>query len=293
MKNIFLKLVFLTVSLLISKTTVLAEDKISIGVPSFDKEVNFLTSKSLAAQVARSGLTRSLTRLKSGGYVPYSLDLADNMTVDSGFDSVSLRIARGRSFFNETLIEPKDVLYSVNRCLETGTISNISSVSLERKESKLLKGDWLKMVLEKPSPEATSDLPLQLARCPIVDAESSNLFGSKLGKNTMMVSSGDFIIGMMRAGRTFEMHRVVRQSVRRGPSVVEVRGFSEPDRALTALRLGTVDMVFIDKESTLARAREDETVLISSCFGRTAVIRKGLKLICDQVLNIESIAYTG
>ncbi|MEZ4753492.1 MAG: ABC transporter substrate-binding protein [Bdellovibrionota bacterium] len=270
-----------------------AADKISIGVPEFDKEINLLKSPSIAAQISRSGLVAGLTKLKNEGHIPYSLDIADNMTVSSDFSSISFRIAGGRNFNNNTPIEPIDVLYSINRCMLDNIIEGVSNSRIEKKDDKLLSGSWVTLNFMKPSPEVSATIPVALASCPIIDSQSSYLFGEKLGSSTMLVSSGDFAISLFKPGRSIELARVATQSVSKGPSSIEIRGFSDSNRALTALRLGTVDVVFVENEDTLLRASQDETVLISSCLGSKIILRKGLRFKCSPTLNFESIEYVG
>lgn len=285
-------LIFFVFVLLI-KAPLIAEDRISIGVPDFDKNINWLKSKEVAAQIARNALTKSLVKLKENSYIQYSLDIADNMIVDSNFKNLDFRISRGKVFTNDARILPKDVLFSVNRCIKLGTLTNISSVSLIKLNENLHEGDWLRLSLKNNTPELASEIPLRLAECPIIEADSSKYFGHLLGQNSLLIGSGDFSIKSMKPGRFLELHRVAVQTVHRGPQLIEIRGFDEENRVLTALRLGTIDVAFVEDEEILKRAKEDETMLVSECFGKSIIKRKGLQFLCEDNIDFDAIGYIG
>jgi hypothetical protein len=109
-----------------------------------------------------------------------------------------------------------------------------------------------------------------------------------LGQGANVIGGGPFRISSYRPGKQYGLSRVGRseQAGDGGASTIVVRGFSEPSRGLTALREGTIVLLFTTDAVVLGRASKDETLVVQDCGGSRAIKRRELLLSCEPSLDL-------
>lgn len=183
-----------------------------------------------------------------------------------------------------------DVLFSLNRCISNRLLPDVAKVAGDD-ERDLVPGEqrWVKIEVSSRDAVTAGRFPGQLADCPILEERSSEIFADQLGIGTNVVAAGTFTIASLDPGREIRLSQAgLRES---GSADLVVRGFVEPQHALTALRTGTIDALFTRDEGVLAKASNDETLLIESCLDYKLVLRRGLQVPCQPDLDMSNVRY--
>ncbi len=280
--------VLLTASVL--ALTTCGAETITLGVRDIPKDLNVVTSDHPAAQLLRGGLTAPLTSLTEDGQL--TLVLADSIRLNASHNTWSLRVRFGARFGNGEAIRAEDVVYSLQECMNRGFLKGATRVSPRTEQiTPALREEWVDLEVNQ---DVAREMPGEVAQCPILSARLAKLFGKDLGFGTNVPSAGPYELQSMKAGRQYELRRVLRErGVDRGGGAesVVVRGFQDPQHGLIALREGTVDALFGPDEKSLALAQRDETLVIGSCIGQVVLHRKGFQLPCRSGVNVASLRY--
>jgi ABC-type transport system substrate-binding protein len=256
---------------------------ITIGVPEFEENINFLKDKSLAAQyVRRASMGRLIEFAPEGGRL--ELLLADRFSSTGDHRTWSFRISRLAQFANGQQITFSDVQTSLRRCQESGKLETalvVKAADGAKRPGAYADGIWFEVVI--PEPLVIDSVQRHLSECPILEEASSALFGNLLGEGTNFVSAGEYRLVDFKAGRELTLMRtslVQGKSKWQAPQSLVFRGFKDADSALTALRVGTIDAFLIPGPAALDRIKSDETLESVACGEQVQIQRKGLALSC-------------
>lgn len=260
-----------------------AADVITIGVPEFQENINFLKDKGLAAQyVRRASMGRLIEFAPEGGRL--ELLLADRFSSTGDHRTWSFRISRLAQFANGQQMTFSDVQSSLMRCQESGKLESevhVKSSEKAKKPGAYEDGIWFEVHI--PEPLVIDSVQRHLSECPILEESSSGLFGSLLGEGTNFVSAGEYRLIDFKAGRELTLMRtslVQGKSKRQAPQSLVFRGFKDADSALTALRVGTIDAFLIPGSAAQEKIKSDETLMSVACGEHVQIQRKGLALSC-------------
>ena len=263
--------------------------RLAIGVPDISNTFNILDNLDPVASLARnfstSGLTRSSQEPNS---VKFHLSISGALSVSADGSSVFLKIRDDARFINANPVSFRDIEYSLTRCQRQGTLSGL--LGLNRPEDEVrFAGNWVEL---KTSVGASNQLLIALARCPIVEESSSRIFGTQLGSGTNLVSAGDYhlLTFVSQKRLVFERVRFSREE-KQGPDTVELLAFSEPARALTALRSGDLDAMVTQDNVVIEKADSDSTLRLQPCGHSTLVARRHLKFSCDSSFSLIDTVY--
>ena len=268
-----------------------AEETLSIGVEQFSDKLDLLDDLHPAAVLLRAGLGEGLVSLRrrSDGAPTkgqFELAIADSVNINADFSRWSFRIRRGARFQSGRAISSEDVVFSLERCRAAGALGGVKkSVSRRSKTPYDAMDEWVDLEVD---PELRGTLARDLARCPIWERESASIFGVEFGQGANVVGGGPFRISSYRPGKQYGLSRLGRseQAGDGGPAAIVVRGFSEPGRGLTALREGTIALLFTTDAAVLGKASKDETLVLQDCGGLRAIKRRELLLSCEPSLDL-------
>ncbi len=278
-------------ALLSSHTLAAGKEIVVIGLPEFSERLNYIKDQSPAANFVRAAVSKSLTAASSDGALPYTLSLVDNLSVSADQKQWSFHLAKNKSFSNGAAIMSSDVMYSLRECQRAGKLSYVSMVKGREGEFEAEGAEqWVDVYLSE-APTDANRLALDLIDCPIVEKSSAELFGEHLGQGTNLVGSGDFEVTAFKPQTEISLRRVTYQSRTGGLEELKFRGFRDPNQALAAIRIGTVDLFLTKDEVVLSKARKDETLLVASCLGYSLVKRKGFLVNCEKSLDPLSFKY--
>lgn len=274
-----------------------ASDEVTIAVPRFSEELDIIHGSDVTARVLRGALTSGLIRERGveGAGGGLALGLADSLVVSEGGNEWGFRLRPAASFRNGRAIRGADVSWSLNRCITVGGLPSISSVRTESKIEVGVPREWIYVRLKTPqlvfdgSPAAK-----EVVECPVLEKESSVVFGRILGKGGNFVGSGDFALSTFRLGKEYEVTRAPsKDPFKHGASKVTFRGIGDPELGLTAIRVGTVDAFFVDDQKVLEIARKDESLRVVNCSFYSVIVRSGFKLSCAPSMRLLEVGYVG
>lgn len=275
-----------------------AAENFALGFTDLGFDDSVLDSEHFASVLIRRATTETLIGFKegdSGGIPNFRLTLSDSFTTSSDKSKWSFRLRQGLHLTNGNPLSTSDILYSLERCRLHGMFSEIREVSSRVVgEYPLLPRTWVDLTLKDAAPDAAVIRPLvqSLQRCPVVEASSSTLFQGDLGKGTNLVGAGRYFISNFSTARGIELRRVYGDGEeRKGAEMVEIRGFSEPKQALTALRTGSLDVMMTNSPDIITLSQSDTTLEMMPCNGETAVLRKGLAFSCRNDFSLLDMKY--
>ena len=273
------------------------DSEFTIGFPAIGRGLNILESTHPAALVLKAGLTRGLTvRTGDENVHSYRLDLSDNMSVSADYLRWSFRLKPALRFHNGKDLRAEDVRFSLLRCAKGGVFPlklNDVSVRLVPPDSQSAR-EWVDAVVESAGipQERLRDFPSALAQCPILERESAALFDKDLGVGTNLISIGDYAISGFKSNGEYELTRFSARTLAEDTgSRVTIRPFDDGLRAVSALRGGTIDALFISGEQELKAAAEDGTLVIGKCLDFQVLKRRGLEFPCDGTVSLSSMRY--
>jgi len=302
-------------------------EEIAIGVHEIPRDLNILASDELVAKLLRNGVTRALIASSpalttspadsngapiqgekgAAAQSPYRLSIADSVSVEDGsakdgYRNVwKFRVRGGEVFSNSLPIRAEDVVYSLRRCITAGILPKGATTSVAvRQPLPGVRESWV--VVGSPPRAGVSEgshargeghvSPLtwtMFAACPVLEKSSSQRFATDLGKGSNFVASGYFLMDDINAGR--EVSLVRSRALDPGASRITLRAFRDSLHALTALRTGTLDILFTEDEEVLAKGRSDQTLLSSECSGYRLLGRKGLQIRCGSEVELNDLKY--
>ncbi len=273
----------------------------NVGFVEIPQQLNIITSNHPTASFIRAATTEALTTKlqEAGTQLSYRLQLSDSVGVSSDYRVWSFRIRPLARFSNGAAVTVNDVVFSVNRCVRNDP--KVVMLVRERRAKKDSQGEqWVELEIKKAPLDFYNgaELPLWLAQCPIYHKSSSQLFGSDFGLGTNAVSSGDYYIKEFREGKGY--HLIALKDKLSSAKHIEIKGFSDPESALTAIRLGVVDLLFFNSEEfvedplvldAIKKALIDETLAVSQCPNYIVILRKGLAFDCQSGIDVSSLYY--
>jgi ABC-type transport system substrate-binding protein len=268
-------------------------DPFSMGVPEVDGPLNILETQHPAAMIAREASVGGLTRLvgdeKGSSVHQVKLMLADNYDVSADHSIWKFRVRGSARFVNGQPVLADDVRFSLERCMTLGLTPWLKQTSIE----KDVKGadELVRLNVDTADTQLLAQIPELVSRCPIVEEASSKLFGNELGIGTNLVGTGPYRIVENLRNRRIRLLKSGEALNGPGPSEIELRTFSDPGHGLTALRTGTLDLLFTEDPVTLDKAKKDETLSLSKCSIYNVVLRRGLSFSCAGSFDFKSLRY--
>lgn len=269
------------------------EEGLAIGFGDFGGELNVVSSSHPAAQVLRAAVGEGLVSLRrrSDGAPPpgrFELALADSVQVSAGFDRWSFRVRRGVTFQSGRPIGAEDVVFSLARCRDAGGVKTLKkSVSRRVKTPYDALEEWVDLEVESV-PDIATTFPVDVARCPIWESSSAGVFGGDFGRGSNFVSAGRYRLVGYRPGKQYSLARIGRaeQVDVAGYAQVTLRSFTEATRGLTALREGTIALLFTEDTGVLDKAKRDETLVRMSCAGSPVLRRRDVVFSCEPSIDV-------
>ena len=263
---------------------------LAFGFPRSSDVLNISDGDSMFAQAVRGGVTRALTKSTTvAGAV--RLDVADSLSVSADLVTHSFRIRSGINFANGEAVRAADVVFSLQRCIESGKLSVVHAVA-SRSERGPLGGDLREWVDLNVVSGGQPRIMTELARCPIVEKRSASIFGKDFGFGSNLISCGDFKIADFKPSGEYSLAR--RQGMVTSQKVADqitLREFETDSAALTALRVGTIDGYFTSGAAIKSLLGDDETIQLASCSGYSVLYRRGLAMSCDDSFLLGRVTY--
>ena len=279
---------------------------VSIGFPDLGEgvsreEFSLFSQDTPLARVAAQADFDTLT-VADAGPRGYRLSASDQMMVSSDYRTWSFRARTNSQFHNGKVVTGDDLQYSLKRCQSRNELEGVSEINSRVVERAVGSFEyWVDIEIELPKDDLAK-APLRLARCPIIERESAELFGTELGMGSLVVGSGSYRLSDYVEGRELVFSRVARSGViaalgkggleQSAPSLV-LKTFKDPRQGLTALRVGTLDAFFTEDVAVISAAKVDETLSLRRCLSYNVIARKGLSFNCDPTLQVTSLRYRG
>ena len=245
---------------------------VRIGVPPFPESFDIAVSDHPGAILLREAAGIRLFNIRPDR-MP-ELVLAESLEIGRG-GRVDLRIRRSARFSNGNEIGDSDVVFSLRSCTSAGLMKDASVSAGD---------DGRRLITIIPGGDMDAGNALEIiGKCIIYEEESSRLFGKDFGSGTNLVSGGAFAIRSFSANRSYDLVRNDIRQREKGPREVTVLAVSEPERGLSGVRSGDIDVFFagIGKDDLTTRAEADDTLIVSRCGESTVVYRKGFSAECN------------
>ena len=253
-------------------------EAVAIGVPAAVMNSPWLSGSDPASFVLRNSITEPLVRVESGGRLRFALAGALQRSPAQG--TVKIKVRSTAYFHNGRPVQAEDLVFSVERCIKLGGLPPELRIEIAPGSA-----DWVTL-----SGAEESRWLEGLSQCPIVEKQSGELFGATLGTGTNLVASGLYRI--VDTGREVLLAHPGGKSDA-GPEKIAIHAFPDPRNGLTALRSGTIDLLFSEDPETLERAQKDETLSVSKCSIYMVIYRRGFNLQCEPFLDVSAFGYRG
>lgn len=295
MKQLFWGMVF---TLTLGATSLLAEN-ITVAARWDGRPIDYEKSDHDFADVVRALVIPALTETKrsySPGGARFQLKVADSMKVSGDLSEFYFRISQSAKFTSGAPVSKRDVLYSIQRCQRRGELPQVAEILTEPSISEAsISGEselWLGFRVKRTGQNAEMfvNLANALAACPIVQRDISVLFDRVNFQRTMVVGAGEFTVTEFDLSRKqLVLSRIYSNRNKiQGLQNITLKGFASDRDALTALRVGTVDMLIVTDPLIAAMAKEDETMNEVLCGDKSIILRRGYQLDCQGRFALES-----
>lgn len=274
-------------------SAVRADDTLALGFGAFEPGLNIPDAREPLATVLRAAVGEGLlsVRRRSDGAPPkggFELALADSLHVSADLNRWSFRVRGGALFQSGRPVSAQDVLFSLEMCRRRGELTWLKKYVSRRVQTPYdTLEDWVDLEVESGK-EVAAVLPLDLARCPVWEASSAEIFGAEFGRGANFVASGPYRVVGFRPGKQYSLARVGRpeQVDTAGVARVDLRSFSESARGLTALREGTIAVLFTEDRAVNEKAKADETLVPFLCGGASAIRRRDVIFSCEPTIDM-------
>lgn len=280
-------------ALLLAAPLAAAADPLSMGVPEFGGDLDYLNSSHPAALLVRRAigepLLEELPAAKPEAPARLRLRVADAFSSGADHRSISLRLSPAERFANGHKVQAEDARFSLALCQQRGLFKGATFAT--RAVDRGISGveEWVDVIPGKGAEHVTAEL----GRCPVLEKRSGKLFGNDLGHGSAIVGSGPYHISHFQLGRQIVLERAgeQRRPLKSLPELVTIRGFTDLEQGLAALRLGNIDALFSPTAVVREKARKDETLSLVQCSGYEVVLRKGLRLECVPEIEFDTLGY--
>ena len=244
--------------------------------------------------IVRTTVLPALTHRRTGyspGGIRYSLSLADSLKMEGDFSRWYFRLAKEKRFTSGDALTVADIEYSLERCQQQGLLKEIQGVSAYQTGGNY-RGDWVAFdVISNQS--LKSDFPAKLSECPILQSDISRLFDRENSKGTALVGAGSHAVTEFDLRRKqLELTGIYRSTDRvQSLNKIVLRGVASDREGLTALRVGTVDILIFREAAIKALVHQDDTLRSSECASYFLAYRKDLKVACDPLIDFNLLRY--
>lgn len=263
---------------------------IAIGGPYISPESTLLESKNPLCRLVSESLCKPLVFHKSnapGPDITHQFALIDSLKSESRGSLWKLRLDSKAIFSNGSLISANDVLWSLAKCQDSGGLTEIESITWEKKRPLSNYQRWI--VLTGKKQLSLEDLTNSLSRCPIFHKKSSEIFGQDLGIGTNLLCSGDFKISNYRAGKVYTLQRHNTEEIEQNFNEVEIRGIKDGEEGLSLVRSGTLALAFVADQDIIKKTQSDDTLKSGQCQGYDWISRKNINFDCANSFNLTRI----
>ncbi len=288
------KFTFIILALMSSLLCSAAAEEITIGVPPFSRDINLISDTHPLTFIVRSALGRTLVAPQQYSEHEVRLDLADLIKISPEGRFLRLRIINGVSFQDGTDIRAKDVTNSLQQCKSLSNSTQIDYIKADSLRNPLDRyEEWVEIGLkQRLSEDSFHGLLGQLRECPVYSSQMAHLFAEDFGKGSNIVGSGPYQVAGYKLGSSYSLALVKWQSSNsNAPAKVNVRSFSDAEHGLTALRMGTIDLLFAEDAAILEKGDRDETIEMKHCGGYSLLKRRSLSFACSSVLQLTNLRY--
>ena len=239
-------------------------DTITLSFPVVDPAEDLLTPKAPATQLVSQSLASPLISLsEQGSIIPV---LCDAVRVSPNGRHWEIRLRNESQCADATPVTYEDINFSFEGCPE------LNQVKLSKRFSQ--GRTFITVTLPE---DRENNLQMSLARCPILKATTSKIFGSSLGKDLHYVGCGPYVVDVVRESKI--VLRPIWASI---TAQIMLREIKDSKVALSTLRSGSVDAAFGLSLEDLGRVQQDPTLKVSQCLGHTVASRKDLDLPCTE-----------
>ncbi len=276
--------ILLTLLLLLSfvglRKATLQRTKIGVAVPFAIWEIEPLEVSNPVTQIVLANITRSLVKKDVGG--DWINDIAEKVVSKKNGKVWEIRISSETSFPDGTPLQATSIrdsfLYLKERAklksnlpeisLQQGLI-NIKNIAVSREElefANTVRAEFLKFTLH----EADEDFQRILA-LPVFNAEVLKQFSDDVFVGTNISSIGAYQVIENKPGEGVLLEGVDNYHQPGFPlsKSLDIRSYPEATAALSALRVGSVDIIFLPTAELIKNARKDPTLsVIATPFGK-------------------------
>lgn len=261
------------------------EEMVKVGVPPFDMSLRYTTSFHAAAFVVKLLTASPLVSVDGDGKT--TLLLADQMRTDTDGLAWQFRVRPNIRFSNGNAVTAADVRQSLSFCRTTGWLAEVTTMEVEmRADVHTQPRLWVSITVDPQAARfnVRPRLAAELSHCPVYPRKLVELFGSLYGNGTNFGGVGPYIVTDFRPGRSVTLSPNPHwnaQSRTRSRSTVRLAAAQSDKSALSALRYGSFDIIFLKgDQQVLENARKDETLYVQKCSIYMVVSREGLMFPC-------------
>ncbi|MCB0354560.1 MAG: hypothetical protein KDD64_13585 [Bdellovibrionales bacterium] len=289
--NLFLTWMIVAVSFGLPQSAL--TEALSIGFLKEEASKNYLDEGNPFSYTVQSAVLEPLFRVgERDGQQHIRLTLVRSFEVSQDGLRWQFELSPEKIFSSGARVRPSDVLFSLQRCAGLDSAVQLSAFESSLSSSGSVEFGVTLEVVRSPDQNAPAIASRDfLSHCPILERESSQIFGGDLGTGTLLVGTGHYFVSHFNdlskvslgwlgepplAGRPYWPH-------------VQLRIFETAEAALSALRGGGLHILFAEDQTVLSKVENDETLFNTRCSQYTVAARNEVSLNCNPVLDFAKL----
>lgn len=248
--------------------------ELNFSVPQIPENINLLSSKTEVEKIVMQATTFSLY-----GYLgtqeinEYSL--IENYSSNSLGNKFSFLLKNSVRFANSNLVLLSDIVFSINSC----NIENLKSIETE------VGSSLVTLIFNTTERVNISKL---ISKCPILEKNNSLLFKKEYGKHSTVSSVSHYKIYRFVPGKRIELIKHDNSiDLESSPNIIDFTKYANPRKALTKLRVGSIDIILSNDLPVIELAKNDKTLKVVACDGNSLIMRESLNFDCINYTKIE------
>lgn len=277
--------VILSLSVLVQN---LPSETLRFGVPELKIHTNFLNDNSAASYIVKQSATQPFfSKISSHSTMNLHLIpiLGDEILQDCNGSCWKAKVSNNLFFSNGWKLTARDVKFSLDRCLDLQRSCPIK-VQLDQNEEIIISSTNLDDISEN------SKIADYISRCPILEADTSKIFGNLLGNGTNLVGTGAYLITKHNPGKKITLSKnPYFASNSEIADQIEITKYDNFDKALKNIRNGGLDYILSKIDNLPDAVSADETLSSIKCGEFNVIKRKSNQLVCNPNMNVNTLRY--
>lgn len=261
-----------------------------ILVSELPPDLDMLNTNSIASTTLSQLLLQPLIVPSAETKKGFEHVLTDAVLRDFDDKKFSLRLQSKAAFTSGEPIKILDVTYSLKRCAASLPILGLISIKGRSANfSDSYNEIWIDFQMSGDA--VFLEIVKAIGKCPILEYKNSVIFGSMIGKGSNLIGAGEFVLSVLKPGKSYTLSRSGLYPLRSGASTVEISTYKDAQNGLTMLQSGSADAIIINDQTVIETASADSTIETVPCFSHWLLRRKGFTFSCTNDFELRGVGY--